>query len=105
MQKAPVVQLTAVSPWELTRVTLQVEVLEAGALATAKPEESTATQVALAEQETPVRLTPSVYATDQAPPLDGVVLTRMFPLVSTATQRALLAQETPTRSLPGPAPR
>jgi hypothetical protein len=35
IQNAPVVQLTAVSPWELMRVALQVEVLEAGALATA----------------------------------------------------------------------
>jgi hypothetical protein len=36
MQKAPVVQLTAVSPCEgLMRVELQVEVVEAGALATA----------------------------------------------------------------------
>jgi AmiR/NasT family two-component response regulator len=56
--------------------------------------------VALAEQETPVRLTPSLYTGVHAPAVDGVALTRMLPIVSTATHRALLAQETPTRSLP-----
>jgi hypothetical protein len=56
--------------------------------------------VAPAEQETPVRPTPSLSTGVHAPAVDGVALTRMFPVVSTATQSALLAQETPVRSFP-----
>src|ERR1700690_1785050 len=101
MQNATALQLTAVSAWaESISFDVQAEPAPSpgSLLATVLPEEVTATQVPLSEQETAISPV-AVSAVAQDPLFVGFVLTRMFPLASTAAHSVLLAHETPNRAV------